>query len=464
MNDMDQKSGRRNAFIFVCITAFSLLVGIMLGVWNGRFILHDFSDDAGIMAYHETASMLLHMGSLHGPDSLFFETHRRPPGYPLLLALTYAVIGERLWSIWILHLTLWIGILFFLWRISARFFVGIYALAPILLFGAWWGGLSHLFAVNAEIAALFFMVLFVWSFFRYQETKFLRLAIAQSLGLAMLILIKPIFLYSLPFVAFFFLLQNGVHRRVLSHGLIGATVIIFAVGGWSLYSYYTVGTFQISSNAVTLLRRADDVHLSFARLKAFTLASLAGDLTADFVSPGYADNPEPLNQETVAREKVFFMRRLPDKSNDTALQEEAYQEAISLIKENPLKFILTGIPYVIRLHMPLTLEGAESAHVFVGTHMSLSPAKKIFILFLIFIPWYLFVIGVWTSIVFHLRAWRTWGLPIFLITYVTIMYALFTHAEPRYLMPVMPFYALFFAGGIYYVMRRYFPNAFMFNI
>lgn len=449
-------SEKSNAVIFIGIVACSLFFGIMLGAWNGQLGHRDFSYDAGVMAYHQTASSLLHTGSFHGPDSLFFETHRRPPGYPLLLALVYAIGGEHVVSVWTFHLLLWVGILFFLWRISTRFFAGAYALIPVLFFGAWWGALAQLFVFSVEVPALFFMLVFAWSFLRYQETPLLRFAIAQGIGLAILVLIKPIFFYALPFLAFFFLLQNGVHRRALAHGLIGTTIIGFALGAWSLYSYRTVGTFQLSSNGVTLLRRADDVRLSFARIKAFTLASLAGDYTADRIYPGYAANPEPINQETVAREKAFFARRLPDKSNDAVLQREAYKEATSLIKSNPLKFILTGFPYMIHLHMPLTLQGAEPMRIFVDTHASLSPSKKLFILLAIFVSWYLFVIAAWISAWYYLRAWRTWGLFLFVIGYVNIMYALFTHAEPRYLMPVMPFYFLFFAGGLNLVMRKYF--------
>jgi uncharacterized membrane protein YoaK (UPF0700 family) len=64
------------------------------------------------------------------------------------------------------------------------------------------------------------------------------------------------------------------------------------------------------------------------------------------------------------------------------------------------------------------------------------------------LAWFLLIgiaiFGAFQSIV----QWRIFAILIFYIVYFNVMYALVSHAEARYMLPVLPFYFLFFALGI----------------
>lgn len=421
--------------LFGGILAIAIIGAFILGIINDRFVARDLSDDAGLMAYARTASNLIHRLSFHSEDVLFEEAIRRPPGYPILIAFSFLVFGEHLWAIWILHILFFLASITFLWRISARFLEKKRALLTPLFFVGWWGSLTQVFIVNVEIAAWVLLLGAFWSFIRYYEKQQMRFAFGFSGAFAWFVLIKPVFLYAFPVLMVFLIWQNRPFSKALfRHAIAAVALFALFVGSWSFYSYQTIGTFQLASGGLTVMRRADDVRMPSERLLPFLIASVMGDRIANKVFPGYAENPEPLSRETRAREKRYFERLAPDKSNEAALQREMIAEASSLIKQSPIKFALTGFIYTFRIHMPLLPSGAEVG----GT-------QKIIPLLALLSAWYAFLVIVAVNIARHAREGGLWYPICFFIAYTIGMYALFSHAEPRYLFPVMPFYFLLFA-------------------
>lgn len=438
--------------LFAAVLVFALMGAFLLGFINDRFALRDFSDDAGLMAYVHTASNLTHRLSFHSEDTLFEETIRRPPGYPIFIAFSFLIFGEHLWSIWILHILLFLASITLLWRISARFLERRRALLPPLFFAGWWGSLTQIFVVNVEIAAWFLFLCAFWSFMRYHEEKRLRFALGFGGAFAWFVLIKPVFLYAFPILIGFLIWQSRPFSKAFFRHVLAA-VALFAlfVGSWSFYSYRLLGTFQLASGGLTITRRADDVLLSRVRLKQFFFASLTNDYVADRLFPGYAENPDPLNKETLTREKMYEQRLLPNKSNEALLQKEVMSQAQSLITQAPVKFILTSFPYFMRLNRPLTLKGGDVDHLFVGTHPSFSMAQKTAFILTFLGVWYFFVIGTFFAIIQRIRKEgfiSKWTLPLAFIMYTNGIYALLSHAEARYLFPAIPFYFLFFSAFI----------------
>ena len=371
---------RRELLLFFIIIFLGLLTSTVLGFLNGGFV------DKGLISFNKIALSILHDFSFHDEDMLFPAFFRRPPGYPVVLSLSYLIFGERYFSVVVLNMILWLFGITLFWRISRHFLRGYSALLPPLMLSLFWGAATYVFSTNSDLFALFFTILFVWAFILYQEKKTTRWVFVQALALVFLTLTKPIILYALPVLVLLFILFNKpFSRRMLIGGIFCLLIIITLIGSWSLYSYRLLNTFQLSSGALTLLRRADDVHMSPKRIQAFLLSSLVGDYVADKVFPGYANDPEPVTKKTVEREKKYQALLAKDRSNDTEIQRLAYKESLSLIRESPSKFFLLGFIYLIRIHMPVNHSGIDLSHLFVGTHNAFSEMQKTFLVIGIFL-------------------------------------------------------------------------------
>ncbi len=216
-------------------------------------------------------------------------------------------------------------------------------------------------------------------------------------------------------------------------------------GMWSYYNYKLLGTPQLASGGLTLMRRADDVDMTSERTLAFAVASAFGDLVADKFFPGYAAAPEPYTALSSAREKNYYRRQLPSKENELALQQEQYAAARELIYAHPAKFLLTGFIYLLRLNSPVNHRGVELIHTFVGTRGSIPESAKVGFLIAAHGVWLVFAGIVIYASVRSLKNWKKISIMLFLILYVNGTYALLTHAEARYILPVLPFYFLLFA-------------------
>jgi len=184
--------------------------------------------------------------------------------------------------------------------------------------------------------------------------------------------------------------------------------------------------------------------LHIAPLKAFLISSIVGDYIAGKFFPEYARDPEPVTEKTVEREKKYQSLLTADRSNATHIEELAYKEAFDLIRANPIKFLLTGLIYLPRLNMPVNLKGIEISHIFVDTYRAIPSILKIGMLLAVFITWFLFVAIVFYAFYKKIHLWKSWGVMLVLIFCFNALYILASHAEARYVLPVMPFYFLLF--------------------
>lgn len=448
----------RNNSLFFGVLLVALLWSVAIAYVGGRFTYTSLDQDVGMIAFHETAHNLVIIGSFGTVDNLFAGYFRRPPAYALLLALVYSVFGEKLWAVWGLHLALWMLVLFVLWRVSTRFLEGPYTLLPPLLLGFWWGASAQVFIMNPEIFAMLLMLCFIYFTLRYGEEKKILLLLFAGIFLAILVLIKPIFLYFVPLALMVLFAQYCIR---FSHGIMFLAPIIVLVGSWMAYSYRVFGTYELASGALTIMRRADDVNMSGERIRAFIVATFLGDFNADRIYPGYADDPEPVTAESVARERAYIENGwTKGKANEAERQERTYETAKELILSNPIKFLALTPIYAIRLHMPVNHHGESMGHTFAGSDRGLSQNTKTLILSVIFIAWYMFIALVWWSYVKRIKAWKQWGIILLIIPYLIVIYALVSHSETRYLLPVMPFYFLLFSSFIVPILKRQFAKGY----
>ncbi len=437
-------SEQRERLYFLSILALGIVMSIAISYLNDdifRTKLTQWGDDAG--QYNATALSLIHNGSFHDARSLFFGRWQKGPGYPIFLAVVYRVFGEYPLSAWLMHVVLWLASLFLLWRIGRRFLRKEDALLPPLLLALYWGAAVYVISINSDLIALFLVLLYTWAFFSYGDSSSLPLALVQGFTLGYLVLTKPVMLYAVPFLFLLFLIHaRPLRARKVLHVVLLFTITMTMIGAWSFYNHSLMGTYQLGSGALTLMHRADDVNLSSARISAFIIASAFGDFIADKLYPGYATGAEPFTWEADQREKAYWAQQLPDKTNEYELQQEQYKIAYSLIQQHPIKFFLTGFIYILRLNSPVNHRGVELIHTFVGTKVRIPDILKIVAMLFARLIWFLFLGLVLYGFRQVARNWFLFLPILFFILYVNSVYALVSHAEARYIVPILPFYFL----------------------
>src|SRR3989344_1984117 len=194
------------------ILASIIILGIGLSLFiahlNGnlyRTKLSDYRDDSRF--FIEKAEFLLKEGSFRDDLSEF----RKPPVYPLFLAVVFSLFGHNPIGIWVVQILLFAVTLVLLYLISRRFFADTIAFVPSLLLALYWGNAYLVFSILSYGPAVFLLVFLVYLTFYYKEQPSLQVLIVWSLILSILILTRPIVLYATPFLVGF-LLYNHLQK------------------------------------------------------------------------------------------------------------------------------------------------------------------------------------------------------------------------------------------------------------
>lgn len=428
--------------LMIGITVLAIVNALLIGTLKDDFEQISFPEYRGDpRIYNDMAITMLETYSLSDKQFLFTEPYRKSPGYPLILAITYALFGKNLVAVWILHVVLWIASIFLIASISAFFITGRLRFVPVIALACYWGAATLVFNINSDLFALFLSLLFVWSSLMYKRQKHLLYIFIAAFGISWLVITKPIVLYALPIVIVLWIITLQPSKL---HTIIVIACTTCFVGSWLLYTYKLTGSLQLASSAVTLQKRADDVFMTRERISAFFVASLAGDLVADKFFPGYASDPEPFTKRSIALQKKYAERIRNDNVHANEIRKQFMYTLAELVKQHPLKFSGIGLIYILRLNTPPNIQGVEITHTFANTYVWLAPSIKIFILLLVRMFWFIFL-GISVSGLFLAlkKEWRTWSLIIFLVIYFNSAYALVSHGEARFVIPIIPFYFLF---------------------
>ncbi len=433
------------------IIILALVVSALLGRVNDRL-----DDPQGAISYNRIAHALLWSHSLSDEDQSIPAFYRRPPMYPIFLAFVYSLIGERFAAVVLFNMVCWVLALVLLWRLSRRYLVGLYAFLPSLMLALYWGGATYVFRTNTEPLSLFFSILIAFLYTKFLETGLVRFAAFMGLGLAMLILTKSVFLYlAIPaLLCIFFLGKSGAWRAAL----VFFVVVMVPVGLWSLYSWHTFGTFQISSIGGASIKRVSVLELSRSNIAKLAISTFVGDYVTDALFPGYASDPRHILRVQEENEHKYYLDLVKeDRSNLQEAETVVNRETIERIKRQPLLYVATSFLYALRLHMPPNLNGWGLARTFVNTHSNISQKAKVAFLLSAFALWWSFIVlvcvGFWRM--FRHRS-RTSAFILFAVIYTSAVYALVSHDEVRYILPVMPFY---FIAAVYAVVHRYSSSA-----
>lgn len=448
----------KRIFILVVI---SLSCALAAGLWRAsdlaqRNIQRQLLADTYIQGsdgHVGTAINLLTRGSFFGtPDNPFFGLVPRSLIYSALVALGFLLFGIHIWVPWLMNLVFYCVSVLLLYCVARRLLIERYAFISAVVLACFWGVFQFVWIINTEMFVLSLILLFILSLMKYRETEFLLWMIIVGVSLAALIETKAI-LYYFTFIALgllFYAFLAGVYkkRQWLHYGVF-AVLLLGIVIGFRLLNYVHLGSMDFSRGGHQFLVHAKSAQFTGEKMKAFLIGQVFGDFLTDIVSPGFANNPEPLGivRQVANRWYEDRIHYVPELHTDQTFWEEG--KAIAL--EHPVRFLMVAPFWFIRLNGPVHYNLAAIDHLFVGTRDFIPFFAKVGILLGIRIVWYGLMAIIFLQIYrsskkvlrehhFDEMAWI-----ILLTLYVNAMYSLFTTTEVRYILPVVPFYCLFFA-------------------
>lgn len=411
--------------------------------------------------YSATALSFIYNQSFSDAEHPYFGAVPSGPVYPLFVAAAFAIAGERLGAVWAFQLLFFIFAAILLWRIAFRMLPEPWALAASLCFAAFWGASTYVFQLNNEILSLTLILLFIYALGRYEERSDALSLLLTAFAFSLLVLLKPIFepflVISLGGIGLIAFRHSLSIQRIVRPALLFLVIALATVGAWHVRNYRLLGSVTISTGGHALYLRALSAIYPPATFQGFLVAAFTGDLIADKFVAGYADAPEP--STTIRR--VFNRERMKEKrrgATEFELDERYWQEGKKIIAEHPWRYLAATPAWLSRLNSIPHYTGSMTDHLFVDTYTWAPTAVRILILLLLRSAWLMLMlvaIGKAVQILWHRRERMSVLLMAVLVLYVNGMYALFAHAEVRYLLPVMPFYILFAGCWLQRLIKMY---------
>lgn len=406
----------------------------------------DYSDDADI--YLRTATEIVDNKRFHEEDSLTVGAFRRAPGYPIFLAIVFSIFGKSILALFVVQAFLYAISIILLWRISGFFLQQYWRVIPSLLLACSWFVALHVTTIIPELYSLFLLLVLILTILEaqiYQKYQFLLIG---GFSVSLFLLTKPMALYIVPILVFLMALtlKGGTLKNISLFLLIP---LVF-VGAWTIRSYKLFDTWQIQSGSYVVGWKSLEATKPWDRIFASFLGGLFGDVVAERYLPGYADNPEPYENVNIIFDQMIFLAN--EGKSEKEIEKILYTEAYNRIRAHPLQFSVAGITGLLRQNTPMNFQGQAITHAFAlkkttPWHMSL----------IIFIRavWYIFLAVVVYGLILKVYEWKTSGFVITWILLYNFFYAFFTHNEARYLIPIWPFYLLFFVIGLQAIMKKY---------
>lgn len=435
--------------IFVIV--ISILASVGTAWMNGLLFqtsFNDWSDDS--QYYNARALSLIHTGSLGEEQAQF----RRPPAYPLFLAAVYWAFGEHIIAVWVVQMFLFALSLILIWRISVFFLEGWHALLPPFFTGTYWGFHFYVFIIGSEILASLLLLFLLMLFFWYRDDQRAHYLLVFGVAGGILALTKPITLYLLPVLLGGMAYAHDSWKVPARCFSIGLLPIIILVGGWTLRTYALFGEVAVERSGHILYTRALYTTLSAREMGVHGVASIAGDHVADFFFPGYGANPMP---QQLGLQRISAALQLQKEGYSRIEAEQVLlRRGIALVQEHPVKFAVGAVPLLFDLNTPENISGFPITRMFVGTREYIAPWQKIIILAGVRIFWFLFLALTVAGAVTLGRTKFSQACPLlFLVLFFNLSHAfLIIPPEPRFLVPVVPLYFLFFSMGIREALTR----------
>jgi hypothetical protein len=444
----------------VIIILIGVGMAVLMSAVNGTWRLTHFSDyhdDAEV--YNITALSILEHHSFAENDARgFVGIFRRSPGYPLFLALSYALLGKMPPAAFITQAIIFTLSLILLWALARFFIPSPYYVLPSLFLALSWFIALQVTSIVPELFTLFLLLLFLWAYEKFFTTDRYAFLFLSGGALAWFILTRAVALYGMPVIIALLLFRSysyyGSWKKSLR--ILGAFLIIpiFAVGAWMIRSVVVLDTWQIQSGSYVLAWKSMEATASWQRIAATFTATLTGDVVAEKFFPGYVKEPDHYRYTKIVTAQMLALdaEGIPESEKEQTL----YREARERIKDQPLKFFVSGVMGFFRQNVPLNHRAQPITHLFNnGQFASLPTTQKIGILLVLRVIGYFFLALITYGAITKRSQWRLWGMVFFWVAFYNLFYAFFTHNEPRYMLPLWPLYLLFAATAVTSLLNRH---------
>jgi hypothetical protein len=412
-----------------------------------RTAFDDWSDDS---EYYIARGLSLVEKKTLGEESVQF---RRPPAYSAMLAVAFTLLGKHVYTIWILHTLLFSASLWLLYRIASEILPGWIAYLPSVMASVYWGITFYVFEVGSEILALFLLLLLTYLVYKYNgRYTYVGLLLFAVFG-SIFALTKPITLYILP-ILLLYSMRNQSWRIQAPRMVIVVAIIAVIVGSWMYRTYALFGEYQIERPGHIVFTRAIHATRTAKEISTHTLAAITGDYITDKVVPGYGTVPMAQTIGIITKDALRVL--VNDGQSRKDAEQDLFRQGIALIVQNPIGYMGGSIPLLLDLNTPENIRGFPVTRMFVGTHESKSVFQKITIITLIRGTWYIFlgfvIYGMYRAIFEKCDV----GVLVLLILFFNGAHVfLIAPTEPRFIMPVLPFYFIFFILGLYHIIKKH---------
>lgn len=434
--------------IVILGAVFSLLFGVVNGtIFKTQF--SDYADDAE--SYNRTALNVVERGTFANEDGSYYQFVRRSIGYPLFLAGVYSVWKSPV-AVFVAHEILFAIAIVFVWLIARRFLDKYWALLPAFLFALSWFTGAFVVRIGSDLLGMTLGLVFLWAMLCMLDStdrRWLLMSILSAVALGAMILVRPVMLYFIPLTVVLLLYARW------RAAIVFACIAVAVMSPVLVWNYNMFNTFQLASSGYMLAWRTAELEASPARMVASSVAAFAGDLVADQVLSGYADDPDPHIYVT-----EVFRRRVALKEAgmpDDEIEAMFYAEGLGRVREHPALFLISGIINAVRLHAPPNLDGVSMFHFLVGTKQ-FSLTVRIALNILVRIVWFALLIVVCWGVYEYVRRMRNSKQEVLFIllfiAYTIGTHALFTNAEFRYLLPIVPIYIIFGSYAVKCILEK----------
>ena len=250
--------------IILYLLLFFLILRIVVVVIAGQ---KDFEGTDSVNYNRYAHTILQKSDWLTNPD---FKGDYRPPGYPIFVAIIYAIFGiNNFLAVYIFQLIISTLTCFYIYKLSKKIFNNRVALLSLIWSGFYIFYLQFVRMLNRETLIFFFIIVFFYYLYLYliednKKGKYFWLSI---IFYSLLIHTDPRYLFYLPFLIILFIIYQPFWQGIKKYFMfLGITILLMVP--WIIRNYAAYDGFVlINTRTMDLRDKNDRNHIMDKRMK-----------------------------------------------------------------------------------------------------------------------------------------------------------------------------------------------------
>lgn len=424
-----------SSIIFILSTIF----------WWHFFGVFNLGNDG--LQYHELALSMLNDGGfkLDGEYSMM-----REPAYPFFIFLVYKLFGVSLFAVAIFQVIMHAAIILIAYYLANKIFnerIAKLSMGLLILFPMFY---IYTSAPLSEIfACLLAMLFFLFFYLAEQKGNYIFFAIA-GLFLGGLVLTKAMFFLFIVF-PLLLLFANGIKSAKgfdFKKPLIMLFFFALVILPWMARNYSHFKEFTIASRGGNMIyTRALKNSYSLDKAAKYSLSILSGE----YIVRRFIDNDYVFEDSWIdTAELNAFAKNIKNSNklnNYDKLDVLMGQEAKRLLLEHPFKFLYFGMVEIISLNSPMIYQ--EKHFSMFHDNIYHNTFLKTLSIIIFRTVWAIFLFFMIYGAIRTCKEKKEKAYVFLAIILYVNMVLFFLQGNPRFLMPIFPFYLIFAVYGIF---------------